>query len=101
MNLKVPNEGLSFFFMTAGIMNPMMVMRILDWVSDCAATRQHYWPTTDLKSPKKYVGQPVLADQIALGSVLAREFFLMVQLMDCKSEHIPKLRGADGLYRSD
>jgi hypothetical protein len=47
MNLKVPNEGLSFFFMTAGIMNPMMVMRILDWVSDTAATRQHYWPTTD------------------------------------------------------
>jgi 1,4-alpha-glucan branching enzyme len=32
MNLKIPNEGLSFFFMTAGIMNPMMVMRILDWV---------------------------------------------------------------------
>jgi hypothetical protein len=53
MNLKIPNEGLSFFFMTAGIMNPMMVMRILDWVSDTAAPRQHYWPTTDQKKPQE------------------------------------------------
>jgi hypothetical protein len=39
--------------MTAGIMNPMMVMRILDWVSDTTATRQHYWPTTDQKKPQE------------------------------------------------
>ncbi len=39
--------------MTAGIMNLMMVMRNLDWVLDTAATRQHYWPTTDQKKPQE------------------------------------------------
>jgi hypothetical protein len=55
MNLKVRNEGLSFLFMTAGIMNPMMVMRILDWVWTLQPPGNSTGPLQIKKSPKKYV----------------------------------------------
>jgi hypothetical protein len=91
--------------MSAGIMNPMMVMRILDWVSDTTAPRQHYWPTTDRKKPQEIcqLASHGRSDHAGISNsprVLPCAIFSL-QLMDCKSEHIPKLRGADGLYRTD